>query len=85
MRASNCPMLLLFFRPEVATLKPVGPTKAGVYEALSDDAVLRPPTVVWSWSSTIPAGGAVAAALFVPKRPSTSVPGTAVVIGGAVM
>jgi hypothetical protein len=56
-----------------------------VYEALSDDAVLRPPSVVMSWSSTIPAGGAVAVLPFVPKKPSTSVPGIEVVIGGAVM
>jgi hypothetical protein len=59
-------MLLLFFVPEVATLKPVGPSKAGVYEALSDDAVLLPPSVVPSWCSSIPVGGAVAVLLFVP-------------------
>jgi hypothetical protein len=83
-RASNCPMLLLFFEPEVATLKPVGPSKVGVYEALSDDAVLLPPSVVPSWCSNIPVGGAVAALPLVPKKPTTRMPGIEVVTGGAV-
>jgi hypothetical protein len=77
-------MLLLFFAPEVATLKPVGPTKAGVYEALSDDAVLLPPSVVPSWCSNIPVGGAVEALPLVPKKPTTRMPSTDVVTGEAV-
>jgi hypothetical protein len=43
------------------------------------------PLYLMSCSSAIPAGGAVAVFPFVPKSPSTSVPGTVVVIGAAVI
>jgi len=83
---TSCPMLLLFLAPEFATLDPVVPGRLGVYEALSDeDAALFAPIVAMSCSSAIPVGDAVDAFPLVPKRPSTSMPGTVVVMGGAVM
>jgi hypothetical protein len=77
-------MSLLFRVPDIATLIPVVPAWVGVYEALSEDAVLLPPFLM-SCNSSIPAGGVVAVFPFVANSPSTRVPGTVVVMDAAVM